>query len=510
MRILTLVYLIVSCSIYAQDGVLDLAFGNNGIVRMDLNNSNDVPNAIKVQPDGKILVAGYTSDGSMDNICLARFNNDGTPDTGFGSNGTVITQLAYSSMASDIQIQADGKICVAGHTWSGTENEFMVARYHSNGTLDSGFGSSGIVTTTFPGKNTVARALQIQSDGKMVLVGRAYTLNNDLDEFAVARYTPNGVPDVTFGTNGWVLTSLQPNSINGATCIQLDADEKIVVGGFSNWKMGVVRYNSNGDQDQSFGQNGVVLADPENSGNAIIYDLAISEDGSILGGGFSVDTFSNFTLVKFTHQGIPDNTFGQNGMSITPLSSFQDGISAIELLPDNRILASGMIVDTSVFKFALARFDETGALDPAFGNAGFVSLAIDAAFNYNTAMAVQGDGKIVTIGYVGDHPYDFGIVRYHSTLLTVDKHPSGANRSIVYPNPSNGLIHIQFLDDFGQVNINLFNVFGELIYQNQTMHTSSGKSERLYLENLSDGIYILQLGADKYLETHQIVISGRP
>ncbi len=504
-KLLTLIHMILSCAIFAQDGTLDMTFGINGLVRMDITNSNDVLKAIRIQPDGKILVVGYTSDGITDNICLARFNSDGTLDVGFGLNGITKTQLAFTSIGSDIQIQSDGKICVAGHTWSGSENVFVLTRYHPNGTPDMGFGNSGMITTTFPGKSAVAKALQIQNDGKIVLAGHAYTLDNDLDEFALARYTTNGVLDATFGSNGLVMTSLQPNSQNVVNSIKIDVDGKIVAGGFSNSKMAVVRYNSNGDLDQSFGLNGVALAAPAVTGNSIINELVISMDGSILGGGFSTDNFSDHTLVKFTPQGILDNAFGQNGISITSVSPFQDGISAIELLPDNKILASGNVFDDSIFKFSLARFDATGTLDPAFGNGGFVTLAIDSVFNYNTAMAVQSDGKIVTVGHVGDHPYDFGIVRYNSSPLTIFENDD--HEIVLYPNPSDGVINIKFKDDSERVDIALFDVRGELIYQNQFAYISTDKSKSLHLGGIADGMYILKISTKKYGEIHRLLIS---
>jgi len=138
----------------------------------------------------------------------------------------VITIFAYTSIASDVALQVDGKIIVAGHTWSGAENQFALARYNSNGALDSSFGNSGIVSSSFSTNNAIARTMKIQSDGKIVVAGHIYTLNNDFDEFAIARYNTDGSPDATFGNTGQVTTSFGIGTRNWINSIELQNDGK--------------------------------------------------------------------------------------------------------------------------------------------------------------------------------------------------------------------------------------------------------------------------------------------
>lgn len=219
--ILNLISVLCFSTLSAQFGLLDPSFGSGGVVTMDINNSNDVMKSIVVQADGKIIVAGYSSNVSSDRFCLVRLNADGSKDYSFGANGVVLTDFPYTSVVSDIALQSDGKIVAAGHTWNGTENAFAIARHHSDGALDISFGNAGKVVADFPGKNAVARALKIQNDGKIILAGQVYTLNNDWDEFAIARLNNDGSPDLTFGINGRVTTSFAAATQNWANSLAL-------------------------------------------------------------------------------------------------------------------------------------------------------------------------------------------------------------------------------------------------------------------------------------------------
>ena len=173
---------------YGQDGFLDPTFGIGGIVTTDIDDSNDVANDLIIQPDGKIIASGYTSNGVIDFFCLIRYNINGTLDTFFGEAGKVVTTFPSTSVGTTMALQQDGKIVVAGQTWTGTVNTFALARYLEDGTLDASFGNAGIVTTTFANKNSVGHSVLIQNDGKIVLGGHTFVLENDNDDFALARY----------------------------------------------------------------------------------------------------------------------------------------------------------------------------------------------------------------------------------------------------------------------------------------------------------------------------------
>lgn len=252
--IFTFFFLITIFGLNAQDGVLDASFGTGGKVIINIDNSDNVSKAIAVQPDGKIILAGYGTT-SINFFSIARLNTNGTPDISFGVNGFASTILPSSGIASSVVLQGDGKIIAGGHSWGGSYNEFTLTRYNTNGTPDATFGSSGIVTTSFLTQSGIGKSLAIQPDGKIILAGFAYNDFNDDNDFALVRYNTNGSLDSTFGVDGMVFTSfgLTQDWIN---TIELQADGKIIAGGFAGGQMAMARYLVDGNLDPTFATGG--------------------------------------------------------------------------------------------------------------------------------------------------------------------------------------------------------------------------------------------------------------
>ena len=223
---------------YRPDGTLDSTFGSGGKVTTDFEAGGSTAQAVAVQPDGKIVAAGERVVTRPDfDIALARYNADGALDAGFGSGGKVTATFGPTSdFAGAVAVQPDGKIVLAGASGVPQQRDeaFALARFKPDGSLDSGFGSAGMVTTRFasPG-DEAAQALVLQPDGKIVAVGSELVGSREgPSDFALARYTPEGVLDPTFGSGGKVTTSFGSASdfANGAV---LQPDGKIVVAGYS-------------------------------------------------------------------------------------------------------------------------------------------------------------------------------------------------------------------------------------------------------------------------------------
>src|SRR5206468_1460260 len=177
---------------YNPDGSLDSSFDSDGRVTTDFAGSFDASSAVSREADGKLVVAGDAFTGTDYDFALARYNSNGSLDSTFDSDGRVTTDFANNSdEASALSIQADGKLVVAGDRDTGTDFDFALARYNSDGSLDSTFGSGGRVTTDFAGSFDAALALAIQADGKLVAAGGAI-IGNSLD-FALARYQGSGL-----------------------------------------------------------------------------------------------------------------------------------------------------------------------------------------------------------------------------------------------------------------------------------------------------------------------------
>jgi uncharacterized delta-60 repeat protein len=242
---------------YGPDGALDPSFGTGGTVTTDIAGTSDNARALVQQADGKLVAAGGTDAfATGSDFALARYNPDGTLDPSFGTGGTVTTDIGgYINEVNALIRLADGKLVAAGWALGPTGTfDFALARYNPDGTLDPSFGTSGAVTTDIGGGDDFARALVVQADGKLVAAGV------DGSEFgtsvALARYHPDGTLDTTFGTGGMVTTGLEL-----AFALVVQADGKLVAAGVAGQDFGLARYNPNGTLDASFGTGGTVTTD---------------------------------------------------------------------------------------------------------------------------------------------------------------------------------------------------------------------------------------------------------
>jgi uncharacterized delta-60 repeat protein len=497
------ILLIAFATINAQNGILDLSFGTNGIVVLDAGNSNNTTRDIAIQPDGKILMAGFSTT-SINLFNVVRLNPDGSLDNSFGTNGVASTALASTSIASSIALQQDGKIIAGGHTWGGESNGFALIRYNSDGSLDNSFGNSGITTTHFSGKNAIGKSLAIQADGKIILGGHSYTIFNDDDDFAVARYNPDGSIDQTFGTNGAVFTTFGVNR-DWINSIALQADGKILAGGFSSNRMALARYLTDGSLDPTFGTNGLAVNIIPPASQAFINGLALSPDG-IYACGFSTDSFNNSTLVKYDYDGNISPDFGVDGILINNIAQ-QDSYKDIKIIGD-KIVVGGTAGNNNngMFSFTLSQFDLSGNPVTSFGTNGVFIVSPTSTFNQLEAIAIQADGKILAAGLCQEFPYDIGIVRVISnTLVSVDNaHPEST--TMVYPNPTADFVLLKNLSSEVFTDLKLSDATGKVLKLINNASFDSNEAElRIDLHQYPGGIYFLTAQNGKFTMTHKIV-----
>jgi uncharacterized delta-60 repeat protein len=290
---------------YTKSGALDRGFGRGGKVLTDFGPSRaDVPTAVAVQPDGKIVVAGLSELGlGATQFALARYTKSGALDRGFGRGGKVLTSFGSSDYdtASAVALQPDGKIVVAGYSTANETGDFAVARYTKRGVLDTSFGRGGTVLTDF-GFDDEALALALQPDGKIVVAG--YSSDGSGSDLALARYTTSGALDPGFGTRGKVLTPSGSSSDDAAgAAVVVQPDGRIVVAGYSGSSstgdVALARYTKSGALDPRFGAAVRVLAHitPDiTDGDAV----AIQQNGKILLAGLSDATGSQrFALPRY-------------------------------------------------------------------------------------------------------------------------------------------------------------------------------------------------------------------
>lgn len=344
---------------YDSRGQLDRGFGAGGKVTTDFFGDSDEARALVAQPDGKVIAAGaaFTGNGSNPDFALARYRRDGTLDRSFGNGGKVTTDFGAHDIASAIVMQPDGKLIAAGYTfdYAAAKMMFAVARYRTDGKLDSTFGNGGKVTTGFGGTDE-ATAVALQADGKLVVAG--HTTASSFD-FALARYSADGQLDASFGTAGKVTTDFGGN-IDRATGVAVQADGKVVAVGatstYTNSDFAVVRYRPDGALDSTFGVGGKVNTDfagATDQAKAVI----VRGDTLLVGGSAVVGDSFDFALATYRRDGSLERRFGDGGKVTTDFAGSFDEINALTTSANGTIVAAGTAYGVATFAdFAVAGY----------------------------------------------------------------------------------------------------------------------------------------------------------
>ena len=520
----------------AQSNMLDYTFGDSGSVRNTISGSggfNDRAYGVVIQPDGKIVAAGLSgTNGPHTEFAVARYDSDGSLDATFGTNGSTRIPISGSNGTDDegyaVALQPDGKILVGGYAFmsSSAGVYFAVARFNTDGTLDGSFGNGG--TATIPiGSNGLSEAYSIalQKDGKIVLGG--YCESPPLNfTFAVARFDANGAIDGTFGGNGSVRTSM-PNNRAFGYAVAIQEDGKIVLGGENGYQFAMVRYQSNGVVDSSFGTHGIVATtlSGSNGSNDLALAIAIQQDGRIVLAGRGDDTLSRFGLAvaRYTIDGTPDSTFASTGSVITFING--GGLASafgrsLGIQPDGKIVVVGSSSDTANHaEFAVARYDTDGTLDNSFGDGGTTRNPIKGGTGYidgASSVALQKDGKLVVAGTSQDSSYNtvFALARYLSQNPAVAvKEEKAAVPGIFrlyqnYPNPFNPTTAIRYqLPAAGLVRLTVYNILGQEVMVLVNERKPAGTYEVNFdASGLSSGVYFTRLQAGSFSDTKKLLL----
>ncbi|HYV92925.1 MAG TPA: hypothetical protein VE978_14110, partial [Chitinophagales bacterium] len=457
-----IIFTIFSATVFAQAGELDSTFGGDGIVPISIG-INDVAFSIAIQSDGKIVVAGASANGPYDgDFALARFNSDGTPDSSFSNDGVVITaDSSYSEAVYSVAVQPDGKIIEAGVSYNGSRDDFALVRFNTDGTLDTGFGTDGKVLTEIDSDGSFASAVAVQSDGKIVVAGTSSDDGIFGGHFVLARYNIDGSLDSSLSTDGIVITAFNLN--DGATSVAIQSDGKIIEAGSSNdgttSYFALVRYNADATLDNSFGVDGKVITSIGLYGSWI-NALAVQSDQKIVAAGVSwSNTYEDFTLVRYNTDGTLDNSFGTDGKVTTDNGSYQDGANSVVIQPDGKIVAAG---NTSFQNgFVLNRYNINGSLDYGFGNYGKTNPV--GGYSEPNSIAIQPDGKIVAAGNATFE--GVALVRYLSGLnIGILNFSSSQSSPLIYPNPIQQTETLEYtLTKNESLTIALYDVNGKLV-----------------------------------------------
>jgi uncharacterized delta-60 repeat protein len=414
-------------------GALDPTFGSGGQVINSVSNYYDVANAVTTQSDGKIVIAGISwASGSKtgNDFLVARYNVDGSVDTSFGSGGYTVTDFSRARdtpTAVALQPQASGpsKILVAGMTQSVTGNTFNdnfgLARYNANGTLDTSFGSKGKVITDLGGSIDWPDGMLVDGSGRILVVGTTSSVA------ALVRYTANGALDTTFGAGGKLITNF--NLYNGSDAVALQGDGKIVLAGTeldlatSNYEFVIARFNADGTADSGFGTGGVVTTHV--GGGEHFGGLAIQGDGRIVIDGSENAGYARaLYLLRYNTDGTLDPGFGTGGIATLPSPGGPaDGVIDAHgvgpvIQTDGEIIAGGQFDNTTTQQenLAVVRVHPDSSMDVGFGNGGWATIQFAAQGGSVQALALQPDGRVLLAGLArptsASYPTDVALVRF--------------------------------------------------------------------------------------------------
>lgn len=395
----------IETQVAALQGMQDLAVNtaptfsvSDGKVVTNLG-GRDIGRGVIQQSDGKLVVAG--GDG---NFYIARYTVDGSLDTTFNNTGYQSTDIGLLSNDSGYSLiqQANGKFVVAGNS---NENIALV-RYSNDGTLDSTFGDGGKLVTNIENNATVAANCIIQqADAKLLVAGYAYGYVSGNADFTLVRYESDGTLDNSFGIDGKLITDF--GSLEYAWSVAQQIDGKIIVGGTHNGNgFALARYHLDGSLDETFGTGGKLITGYSSVENV---SIAIQSDGKVLIAG-SIYNFNNggsdFAIARYTNDGQLDTTFNGDGKLEIDLGAYtNEKPYKIIQQADGNILVAGV----SAGNFALVRYTANGTLDTTFDFDGKVLTDFDGE-DIGYSVIQQTDGKIVVAGSSNEH---FALARYN-------------------------------------------------------------------------------------------------
>ena len=389
----------------AAPGGLDASFSGDGRVSTLTSPDTFVARAVAIQPDGRIVVAGYSCDTGTcgptgdSSFRLVRYTSDGGLDTDFGAGGMVTTAVGVGrSQAFDLAVRGDGSIVAAGvaSADAGDPGSFALVGYRANGALDTTFGSGGrVVTKVGSGFDAVSDLVPGPGDA-VVAVGQAATASGD--RFALARYDRRGALDGGFGEGGTTIVAGSVPYAYGAAGARLP-DGRVVAVGAMGSNSAVESLRLSGVPISATGAAGASWTRPVGASYSYANAAAALPDGRILAAGVATERLGNpaMALARVSPEGALDRSWDGDGLA---LARARDASVATDVLldPEGRAVAAGHASTGNDYAFALARFDGSGALDAGFGGGVVLTSFPGTTMARATALARQADGKLVVAG----------------------------------------------------------------------------------------------------------------
>jgi uncharacterized delta-60 repeat protein len=400
---------------FEGDGSSDSTFGLGGVLITNSADAQSFPRSVRIQVDGKILVAGTV---------LARYNDDGSLDTSFNGTGKANPYLN----GWDMEVQPDGKIILIGTVAPDIHHSFFaVARYTSSGALDTSFNQSGIATMDLGSGIDEGSIGLLQADGKIVVAGQINPNNGQPRTIGLARVNSDGTLDSSFGIGGKVFTTVPGEDTPWISGIAQQSDGKIVLSGRATGSSEtddlLIRYDYDGLLDSTFNGTGVVVT-PYWDGYEFNSDVKVQPDGKIVvAGSSSLYKGTQFVLLRYNSDGSPDYTFNGSGRAAAAVNSYEALPTSLVIQPDGKYIVAGYRMSPGFYDYGtrrnhtvILRFTADGLLDRYdWGNRGIFNLDFDGGDALDH-VAIDAQGKIVLAGYIDNN---FAVARLKGDQTSV-------------------------------------------------------------------------------------------
>jgi len=471
---ITMLFICLSQQLSGQAGVLDLSFGDEGIVTTDFDGYIGAdPSGIAIQSDGKIILSGVGANGSDFDVIAARYLPDGTLDTAFGIDGRFTHSMSdLMDLPLDLGIDKDDNIFLCGFTFDDIEfeNKGFLMKLRPEGSLDTSFAQNGVMISQSFNTDDSFDDLIVMDDGRVMVAGNS-RFSVEPNKILLGMVNLDGSLDATFGTNGYVTTSVPATSYT--RFVGIDFNQRIVVGGYNADMTDspfLARFDMNGTLDTLFGNEGIVIAD--NNSDEKPYAMAIQQDNKIVVCAPVWNNDRDFGMLRFNEDG------------------------------------------TLEYDYAIARYDTDGRLDPSFGNGGRVITDFKGYDDVSLNSMLQPDGKLLCSGYSKKTPSgsSFSMARFSTSNSTrteeIKTPPTLVN---IYPNPSNGSFHVSRLaeGDISDLKMEILDSKGQVLHVVRDAAIKLKTQGNILLDKkkeLDAGTYFLKMETLDGIQIEKVVV----
>lgn len=395
---------------YNSNGTLDNTFSGDGIADGSLVSptANLHPSAIRMQPDGRILVCGTTGNSSPnDRGFVIRFNADGSLDNSFAGNGILYIQYPDITMIKNLVVLSNGQIMLLS-TIITSGAELILIKINSNGSIDTGFGVNGVAAINASTNSyTDYTRIELQADGKFIVGGNPYESgSNYIINFLLARINGDGTLDTNYGSSGFYTISANLEQSYQFADLVIQPDGKVIASGVGTVYYNPVstiatRINTNGTKDVSFGTNGTQVLNYLSTGFKSEGQISLQSDGKLLLAGFAINASGNHNMAvtRLTAAGVLDGTFDGDGIALLQVNNYSSYGVATAQEADGKVVLAGFARSNDVFAPTIGRLASTGQTDHTISAGSTAITPVGAGTHYDKGnnIIVQADQKIINV-----------------------------------------------------------------------------------------------------------------